>query len=214
MRTAGCWEGLVVESFLVGVLAGYGIAVPVGAIAVLIVQVGLRCGFRCAAFAGAGAATADLLYSVLAVTGGAALAAAVGSVGAPLRWGSAAVLAAVAVRGLVGARRAPAEVAATLPRPREYAATYAKFVGLTVVNPMTVVYFAAVVLGLGLADDLSGLQAALFVAGAFLASLSWQTLLAGVGAVAHRRLPQRFAAGAAVAGNVLVLGLAAVILLR
>lgn len=41
--------------FLIGLVAGFGIAIPVGAIAVLIVQVGTRCGFRCAASAGAGA---------------------------------------------------------------------------------------------------------------------------------------------------------------
>jgi threonine/homoserine/homoserine lactone efflux protein len=58
------------QAFVLGMIAGYGIAIPVGAIAVLIVQVGIRCGFRCAASAGAGAATADLLYALLAVTGG------------------------------------------------------------------------------------------------------------------------------------------------
>jgi threonine/homoserine/homoserine lactone efflux protein len=200
--------------FLVGVVAGYGIAIPVGAIAMLIVQVGIRCGFRCAASAGAGAATADLLYAVLAVTGGAALAASVESLGEPLRWVSAGVLVLIAVRGLLRARREPGVADATLPGASEYAATYAKFLGLTVVNPLTVVYFAAVVLGLRLAEDLTGGDAVLFVAGAFLASLSWQTLLAGAGAAVRHRLPRRFGVGAAVAGNVAVLAMAALILVR
>jgi arginine exporter protein ArgO len=196
------------------VVAGFGIAIPVGAIAILIVQVGMRCGFGCAASAGAGAASADLVYSVLAVAGGAALATAVAGIGEPFRWLSAAVLAAMAVHGLVRARRQPVAAETTLPRPREFATTYVRFLGLTIINPLTVVYFAAIVLGLGLAEDLSGGHAALFVAGAFLASLSWQTLLAGVGAVARRRLPHRFVAGAIVAGNLLVLGMAVWIVLR
>jgi threonine/homoserine/homoserine lactone efflux protein len=203
-----------VDSFLTGVVAGYGIAIPVGAIAVLIVQVAIRCGFWCGASAGAGAATADLAYSVLAVTGGVALAASVEAIGEPLRWASAGVLAAIAVRGLYRARLEPAAVQTTLPSRTEYAGTYAKFLGLTIINPLTVVYFAAVVLGLGLADDLRAGQAALFAAGAFLASLSWQTLLAAVGALVGHRISRRFQLGAAVVGNVVVLAMAALIILR
>ena len=202
------------RAFLLGVAAGYGIAIPVGAIAVLIVQVGIRCGFGCAASAGAGAATADLLYALLAVTGGVALAAAVEDVGEPLRWVSAGVLVLIALRGLARARRAPGMADAPLPRPREYALTYARFLGLTVINPLTVVYFAAIVLGLGLAAELTPAAGVAFVTGAFLASLSWQLLLAAVGAVVGRRLPPRFAVGAAIAGNVLILAMALLIVLR
>lgn len=202
------------NAFLLGVIAGFGIAIPVGAIAVLIVQVGIKCGFRCAASAGAGAATADLLYAVLAVTGGAALAATIGSIGSPLRWVSAAVLVVIAVRGIWRARRIPPPVEGALPSRGEYAATYAKFLGLTVINPMTVVYFAVVVLGLGLAEDFTLGDGGLFVSGAFLASLSWQTLLAAVGASAGRRLPRRFVPVSAVVGNIIVLAMAALIVLR
>lgn len=202
------------DAFLVGVLAGLGIAVPVGAIAVLILQIGIRCGFWCAASAGAGAATADLVYAVLAVFGGAALAASVSALGEPLRWVSAVVLAAIALRGLARLRRQPPATATALPQPREYAATYAKFLGLTIINPLTVVYFAAVVVGLGLAEDLTGGQVVWFVAGAFLASLSWQTLLAGTGAVARRRLPPRVTVVAAVTGNLLILAMAVLVIVR
>jgi arginine exporter protein ArgO len=203
-----------VRALVLGVLAGYGIAIPVGAIAVLIVQVGMRCGFWCGASAGAGAATADLVYSVLAVAGGVALAASVEAVGAPFRWVSAAVLVMIAARGMYRARREPPPLDAAVPRRNEYTRTYVKFLGLTVINPMTVVYFAAVVLGLGLADGLSATEGALFVTGAFLASLSWQTLLAAVGALAGRRLPRRFQIGAVVAGNAVVVAMAAMIILR
>lgn len=201
-------------SFWVGVLAGYGIAIPVGAIAVLIVQIGMRCGFWCAASAGAGAATADLAYSVLAVAGGATLAAVVESVGRPVRWVSAGVLVLLAMHGLYRVRHEPDVVQASMPGRREFAATYVKFVGLTIINPLTVVYFAAFVVGLGLAEGLSVNEAALFVTGAFLASLSWQTMLAGIGAVAHRKLPRRFRVAAVVVGNLIVLAIAVLIIIR
>ena len=63
-------------------------------------------------------------------------------------------------------------------RPR---AAYLVSVGITAVNPATVVCFAAVVLGnhelvAGAADGV------VFVAAAFAASASWQLLLAGGGA--------------------------------
>jgi arginine exporter protein ArgO len=203
-----------VSAFLLGVLAGFGIAIPVGAIAVLIVQVGMRCGFWCAASAGAGAATADLLYAVLAVTGGVALAGFVEGLGAPVRWASAGLLALIALRGLARARSDSPTAELAVPGRDEYVKTYGKFLGLTIINPMTVVYFAAVVLGMGLVDGLTRGEGVRFVAGAFLASLSWQTLLAAAGGLLGSRVSPSLRVVAAVVGNVLVLGMAAMIILR
>lgn len=202
------------EPLVLGGLAGFGIAIPVGAIAVLIVQTGVRCGFRCAASAGAGAATADLVYAMLAVTGGATLAASIASVQEPLRWASAAILAAIAVSGLrrLGTEPAPADTGE--PARAAHVGTYARFLGLTIVNPMTVVYFATIVLGSGLADGLTAPQAATFALGAFLASLSWQLLLAATGGLTRGRLPRRFHTGVTLAGHVLVLGMAVLVVVH
>jgi arginine exporter protein ArgO len=203
-----------VDAFLTGVVAGYGIAIPVGAIAVLIVEVGIRCGFRCAFFAGAGAATADLAYAGLAVVGGTALAGLVQSADDPLRIASGVVLIVIAVMGLMRAGRSPESVDIPFPDRRELAGTYARFVGLTIINPTTIVYFAAVIVGLGVATDMSTAEGVLFIVGAFLASLSWQTLLAGVGAVAGDRLSARAQTIAVVLGNLVILAFALVILVR
>lgn len=200
------------DAFLTGVAAGYGIAIPVGAIAILIVEVGIKCGFRCAFFAGAGAATADFFYALLAVIGGAALAGLVQDIGDPMRIASGIVLAVIAVIGLrrAGTTRGSGDFA--LPDRRELAGTYARFLGLTIINPTTIVYFAAVIVGLGVANDLSAVEGALFALGAFLASLSWQTLLAGVGAFAGDRLSDRAQTIAVVVGNLVILAIAIVIL--
>lgn len=201
------------DPLILGVLAGFGIAIPVGAIAVLIVQVGVRCGFWCAASAGAGAATADLAYSVLAVTGGATLAGSIAAFQQPLRWASAGILATIAVVGLQRARVQPAAAAAAPPARSEYAGTYARFLGLTIVNPLTVVYFATIVLGSGVANGLTARQGATFALGAFLASLCWQTLLAATGGLTRSKLPRRFHATASTAGHLLVLAMAALMVI-
>ena len=132
----------------------------------------------------------------------------------PLRIVSAAVLAVIAVVGLRRVGRTRESVEFSFPDRRELAGTYARFVALTTINPKTIVYFAAVIVGLGVADDLSAAGGVLFAVGAFLASLSWQELLAGVGAVAGDRLSARAQTAAIVTGNLVILVFAIVILLR
>ncbi|HSJ84720.1 MAG TPA: LysE family transporter [Acidimicrobiia bacterium] len=200
------------DAFTTGVVAGYGIAIPVGAIAILIIEVGIRRGFRAAFFAGAGAATADLLYAALAAVGGAALAGAIESIGEPLRVVSGVVLALIAVFGIVRAVQ-PAEPTPTdYPRNGDLARTYGRFLGLTIINPTTVIYFAAVIIGLGVAEGMTPGDGAVFVAGAFLASLSWQTLLAVAAALAGRRLRPEWRAAVSVLGNLVILGFAIFVL--
>ena len=60
---------------------------------------------------------------------------------------------------------------------------YLGILGLTLLNPATVSYFAALVLGRGGAGG-----GGWFVAGAFLASASWQLLIAGGGSLVGRLL--------------------------
>jgi arginine exporter protein ArgO len=71
-----------------------------------------------------------------------------------------------------------------------------------------------VIIGLGVADDVTLPQGITFVVGAFLASLSWQTLLATVGFSVGRRLTPAARTVATVLGNLVILGFAVLILLR
>ena len=197
---------------MTGVAAGYGIAIPVGAIAILIMDVGIRRGFAPAFSAGAGTATADFLYAALAVLGGASLAATVDSIGDPLRIASGVVLLVIAVLGVVRSQQ-PAETNLTEPRGGDLVRTFGRFVGLTIINPATVVYFAAVVIGLGVARGMTAGDGVLFVTGAFVASLSWQTLIAAVGAFAGHRLSFRSRRVVTILGNLVILAIGIVILL-
>jgi arginine exporter protein ArgO len=201
------------EAFLAGAIAGFGIAIPVGAIAVLIMQVGIRSGFATAVAAGAGAATADGLYAAVAVIGGAALAAAVNGIGQPLQVTSALVLGVVAVVGLARSGRGN-QPAPGADSSGSRLKVYASFVGLTIINPTTIVYFAAVVIGLGATAEIRGASGVFFAMGAFLASLTWQCLLALTGAVAGKRLSPGVQRVLSIVGNLVILTLAVVILFR
>jgi arginine exporter protein ArgO len=188
------------------VLAGYGIAIPVGAIAVLILETGMRRGFRPAFAAGTGAAAADLTYAALAALAGPPIAAALSSFTRGLQLGSAALLLAIGVRGLWAARRTAANPEAGRTPARGVLRTFWQFLGLTLLNPLTVAYFAALVLGRGPENSLSPAGRLAFVAGAWLASWSWQTLLAASGALAQRILSRRARQLTSVAGSLVVIG--------
>ena len=195
----------MIGSFLAGALAGYAIAIPVGAIAILIVDLGLRGGFRRAAAAGAGAATADLAYASLAVLAGTAVAALLAPIAWWLRIAAVVALLAIGIRGMLRSLR-PARAGSRVPAG-SLRATYLRFLGLTILNPATIIYFAALILGLGSLGSGPAERAA-FVVGAFLASLSWQTFLAGVGSAGHRRLSARVRGAFSLVGNLTIIAMA------
>ena len=148
----------MLEVVVKGLVTGLAIAVPVGAIAAFLVTLTARTSWRVGAAGALGIATVDGLYATLAVVAGAAL------------------TLAHAVRGAEPRRDA---------RPMQPWAAYLLFLGITAVNPATVVYFAAIVLG---NRDLvsSAAQGAVFVAAAFAASAGWQLVLATGGAALGR----------------------------
>lgn len=92
---------------------------------------------------------------------------------------------------------------------------YFRLLGLTPLNPLTIAYLGALIFGRDVGATVTTLDRVFFVLGAALASLSWQTLLAGLGSLANQRLSRRFQRISSVAGNlvVIVLGLRILILL-
>jgi arginine exporter protein ArgO len=196
-----------VRALAEGVVAGLGIAVPVGAIAVLIIDLGMRRGFGHAVPAAMGAASADLTYAAVAAMAGIAVAAALAPYERRIELVSATVLAGIAAYRMVRLFRARQD-----PHPGPTGdgpvATYAGFLALTLVNPLTVTYFAALILGLGEDTLGSGADKVLFVIGAFIASAAWQLVLAGSGALLGRRLSARSLLATGLFGNVLIAALA------
>jgi threonine/homoserine/homoserine lactone efflux protein len=194
----------VTQALLLGMAAAYGIAIPVGPIAVLILRTGVSRGLRAAATAGAGAATADLIFATSAMVFGAAVSGFLAPALPVLRIVAAAALAVIAIRGLLAAPQ-PIERQSGGPGTGN---TYLMFLGLTMLNPPTVIYFVSLVIALPeVSADLA--TRAAFVVGAFLASLSWQEVLALAGAMLHGRLTPRLQRITAVISSIIILALAA-----
>lgn len=194
-----------------GILAGLGIAVPVGPIAVLLVDLSMRRGFVHAMPAALGAASADLAYATVAAVLGSAVSEALEPLEEPLRLVSVAVLLAIAaVRTwqLLGVRSQGVRAPRERRSDRGGAPTYLAFLGLTLLNPVTVAYFAALIIGLQ-AEALAGPNAkSLFVIGAFAASASWQLTLVGAGGLLHQRLPPNATLVTGLVGNAVIVLLA------
>ena len=195
------------EPLVAGLVAGYGVAIPVGAIGVLVVDAGMRGGFRPAAAAASGVAAADLLYAALAAAAGTAIAALLEPWQRTVQLVAAAVLVGVAALGFWHLRaRREADPARTPPSGRSM---FVRFLALTSVNPATVAYFAALIAGLPAVASAPAEAKVVFVIAAGLASLSWQLALGAAGATLHHRLPPAARFWTGVAGNALVLALAA-----
>ncbi len=195
-----------VDALGAGALAGLGVALPLGAIGVLVVQEGIRGGWRPACAAGTGVALVDGVYAAVAVVAGAAVTTALSGRERAVQLAGSAVLLVVAVRGLLALRTWHAVGAADGPDvPR--ARVLRRFVALTAVNPMTAVYFVALTAGLGavVADTTSKVA---FVVGALAASLAWQLTLGAVAGIAGARLPAWSRLATGVAGHLLVVGYA------
>jgi threonine/homoserine/homoserine lactone efflux protein len=190
-----------------GISAGLAVAIPLGPIGVMIVDIGVRRGFRPAFVAGLGTATVDGLYAATAALFGAAVATVLAPAEDALQLFAAAVLAAIALvglRALPDRHAAPDEPAAAPPAHH----TFARFFALTAVNPLTAATFAALMIGLPAVSDAPAGARVLFVLGAFASSLAWQSTLAGSGALLGHRLPPSGRWWTTLAGNVIVLGLA------
>ncbi|MFJ5997207.1 LysE/ArgO family amino acid transporter [Streptomyces sp. NPDC092370] len=178
-------------ALVAGLLAGYGIAVPVGAVGTYLVSLTARTSLRTGVCAALGVATADGLYALAATVGGTALASALRPALGPLRWVCVLVLLALAAWGAVTALReyrGHRLVTRTAPAPPSPARACLGLLGITLLNPTTVIYFAALVLGSQATGPAGPLEQGVFVLAAFAASASWQVLLAGSGALLGRVL--------------------------
>ncbi|MER8094078.1 hypothetical protein [Streptomyces goshikiensis] len=210
---------------LSGAAAGLGVAMPMGAMSVLLLQEAIR-ERRAAVAAAAGVAAVDLGYAALATALGPWVAAHVTPAEAWIRLAASAILLTIATRGLLpthpappptpanaapsagagpgpssGTSAGPAPSAGPNPtpgaRPGPGAGSdtgpgagagpgriFARYVGLTAVNPTTALYFAALTTAQGAALR-AGAAGAAFVTGVALASLLWQQAL---GALAGSRI--------------------------
>ncbi|MFI9183980.1 hypothetical protein ACIGXG_17330 [Streptomyces goshikiensis] len=175
---------------LSGAAAGLGVAMPMGAMSVLLLQEAIR-ERRAAVAAAAGVAAVDLGYAALATALGPWVAAHVTPAEAWIRLAASAILLTIATRGLLPTRPAPPPIPANAGPDAGAGAgagrVFVRYVGLTAVNPTTALYFAALTTAQGAALQ-AGAAGAAFVTGVALASLLWQQALVALGALAGSRI--------------------------
>ncbi len=206
-----------------GLLLGVSIAAPVGPIGLLCIQRTLRGGRAAGLATGLGAATADACYGLLGATGAHGMAQALAGSQRWLGLAGAAWLAWMGLRTLrlaagagagatnaTGTSDATADATAASPGApvrTGWRAAYASALGLTLTNPLTILFFAATFTGLGLPPGLGG--AGWLVLGVFAGSAAWWLLLSGLVARAGRQLTDRALRRIDLASGALLLGFAA-----
>lgn len=177
-----------VSLFLQGMLFGLAIAAPVGPIGVLCIRRTLADGQLTGFVAGLGAATADLCYGSVAVLGMTALNNLLLGVSFWTRFVGGLLLCYLGVQTL---REVPAERPAAVTA-RGLLGAYAATLLLTITNPATIIAFAAIFAGLGVANAAHGsAEGMLLVAGVFSGSALWWFILSSAtGLLRTRVTPQ------------------------
>ncbi len=166
--------------FTKGLLIGVSIAAPVGPIGILCMRTTLAHGMSAGFVTGLGAATADALYAALGAFGISAVTLILQSAGSYLRLAGIAVLLWIAWETW-RQKPVPPDFASLTITPPSLWIAFATTCGLTLTNPMTILSFAAIFAGAGLAtaDGSVAVRAVTLVVGTFVGSLAWWLFLSG-----------------------------------
>jgi len=170
---------------LKGLIIGFVIAAPVGPIGVLCARRTLMHGRRAGFYSGMGAATADAIYGFIAAFGLTFISAFLIDHQFSLRLIGGGLLFYLGIKAFIARPVKKTD----LPRSaRHYAGLYTSTFFLTLTNPMTILSFAAVFAGFGLAGTMgSVLSAAVLIVGVFLGSGLWWLFLVGVFSIYRKR---------------------------
>ena len=170
---------MLAEFYVQGLIVGFSIAAPVGPIGVLCIQRSLTKGRISGLISGIGAATADAVYGSIAGFGITFVSAFLVDQQAWIRLVGGAFLVFLGVRIWRSEPRSSDAAAGSRGLAGDYASTFA----LTLSNPLTIISFAAIFAGLGLAGAGGDYAAAIaLVSGVFSGSALWWVILStGVG---------------------------------
>jgi threonine/homoserine/homoserine lactone efflux protein len=162
--------------FIKGVIIGLSIAVPVGPIGILCIRRTLTQGRVIGFLSGLGAATADAFYGAIAGFGLTFLSNLLVGQQTGLRLIGGGLLCIIGVKTFLSK---PAEQGSSVEGNTRWGAYASTFI-LTLTNPMTILFFAAVFAGLGVGSGGDHyLSASILVLGVFMGSASWWLILSG-----------------------------------
>ena len=194
-----------------GFIIGFAIAAPVGPIGLLCIQRTLSQGRLIGLASGLGAATADALYGAVAAFGLTLIATFLVEQQFWLALVGGSFLLYLGVRTLLAA---PATEAAQV-EAQGVASAYGTTFLLTVTNPLTILSFAAIFAGAGLAaDGGDALSALLMVVGVFLGSAAWWLLLSFGVSLLRGFVTPRVMRGVNYVAGAIIIGFGVVALVR
>jgi threonine/homoserine/homoserine lactone efflux protein len=171
--------------FLKGLIIGFVIAAPVGPIGVLCARRTLLHGRRAGFFSGMGAATADAIYGFIAAFGLTFISEFLVDHQFSFRLVGGGLLLYLGIKALMAR---PVKKADLRHSARHYAGMYTSTFFLTLTNPMTILSFAAVFAGFGLAGTTgSVLSAGILILGVYLGSAVWWLFLVGIFSIYRKR---------------------------
>jgi len=172
-------------SFLArGLLIGFTVALGVGPLSLLTIRRTLGHGRVYGLASGSGIAAADASYGAVAAFGLSAVTALLVGIRSSLALVGGAFLVLLGVRTILAP---PADHAAPDRERPGLAGAAVSIYGLTMTNPMTILSFAAIFAGFGLAGG-SPIEAVLLVLGVFLGSMAWWLILTSIVAAFRSRL--------------------------
>lgn len=201
--------------FLTAALAGFIVAVPIGAIGAMCLRRALQGRWLIGLLTGFGAALADMLLAVAAIFGLTLLTQYFLDHQWPVRLVGGCFLIFIGIRMII--KRCPKidskeNGSSQNSNPwRKRGSAVATGFALTIINPATLLAFVGVFAGLGLFQQTLGglLQSWIVVLGAFVGSMLWWTTLTGVAYAVRRHLPLEIVIIVNVVLGVLVIGLGA-----
>jgi threonine/homoserine/homoserine lactone efflux protein len=173
--------------FLKGLAFGFVLAATVGPMWVLCLRRTLAYGVATGLASGMGIAVADGLYGAVAAFGLTAISGFLLAHGLWIGLAGGVFLVYLGVKTLLAA---PAAAGATA-KPASHAQAFLSTLGLTLANPPTILAFAAIFAGLGLAASADFAAAALVTLGVFLGSAAWWLALAAFAGTLRTQLGPR-----------------------
>lgn len=166
--------------FLTGFLAGLALAIPLGPMAILLISTTIKSGKSVGLFGALAMASVDFAYAAMVFAFGSALIGALNDWIWLMRVAGSMILVIVGIKIFLDARKASLKESLEVSNSNASRfRTYAKFFGLTILNPATAFYFVGITPSVAAMATASELVFAFlyFAGGVFIGSLVWQLTL-------------------------------------
>lgn len=158
-----------------GILAGLALAIPLGPMAILLISTTLRHGRSVGVFGALAMATVDFSYAAVIFIFGKIIIQNLEQYIIPLKLLGSAILIFVAYRIFIQARSSlKLTTSEEVNTSKSKLLTFAKFFGLTILNPATAFYFFGITPSVSSLSNISAFGFLDFSVGVFIGSVTWQ----------------------------------------